>query len=251
MINTSADYLLSRIQSIPKFCIVAGSGLSQIESIIKNKIKINFTEIPGFHSTTVKGHGGYLIFGSINNNPILLSIGRYHYYEGYSMDQVSMPIRVFNKIGIKNIILTNSSGCVNRNFSVGQLLIINKFLDCSYKSNSTSPNVIKVKNEIKIENFFTDNLNIKISYGTYAWVLGPTYETIAETDDLINLGADSVGMSTYPEYQQAIKLNMNILILSYLSNYAGGSDLITHQEVLEETSKNVKEISILIKRIIK
>jgi len=251
MISTSANYIFSRIQTIPKFCIVSGSGLSQIESIVKDKIKINFSEIPGFNSTTVRGHGGYLIFGFINNYPVLVSIGRYHYYEGYSIDQISMPIRVFNKIGIKNIILTNSAGCVNRDHSIGKLLIINKFLDCSYISNSNSPIAIKVKNKIKINQKIIDSVNIKIGYGTYAWVLGPTYETIAETDDLINLGADSVGMSTYPEYQQANKLKMNILVLSYLSNYAGGSEIITHQEVLEETSKHVEEISILIKKIIK
>ncbi|OUW62056.1 MAG: hypothetical protein CBD58_02395 [bacterium TMED198] len=251
MIEISANYLLSRIKSIPKFCVVAGSGLSSIESIIKDKIKINFYDVPGFNSTVIKGHGGYFIFGNLEGCLVLFSIGRYHYYEGYSKEQVSMPIRVFQKIGIKNIILTNSAGCVNRKNSIGQLLIIDKFLDCSYIVNSKSPNKVKVKNQIKVNSQIINSVDIKISYGTYAWVLGPTYETIAETKDLFNLGADSVGMSTFPEYQQANKLNMNILILSYLSNYAGGSELITHQEVLDETSKHVDEINIFIKQIIK
>jgi len=251
MINISSDYILSKIPTIPKYCIVTGSGLSEITSIISKTIKINFNEVPGFFCTTVKGHEGYLIFGYINNCPVLLSVGRYHYYEGYTIDQVSIPIKVFSNLGIKKIILTNSAGCINKNYIVGQLLIIKKFLDCSYIKNNKSPKRIDIKNGIILNKKIIEESKIKINFGTYAWVLGPTYETIAETKDLINLGADAVGMSTYPEYYQAKKLKMKVLILSYLSNYVGGTELITHQDVLNESKKHIKEISLFIKEIIK
>ena len=230
--------------SNPKICIILGSGLSSFQTRIDNKKMVDYSDIPGFLTTTVEGHKGQFIFGSINNIPIMCADGRFHYYEGYSFEQVGLIVNIFNLFKPKLCIITNSSGCLNINWPLGSLMMADKFLDYSFINsvepmfhNFTSKKYFKLAQDIAIKS------DICLNKGNYTFTTGPTYETSAEINEIIELGGDAVGMSTFPEFLKCKELNIETLVISCMTNYGAGlvnNKEITHEEVLTNADKSKK-----------
>ncbi len=259
-INEAAEYLKSKINNNPKIAIVLGSGLSSLADIVENKIEIDYKDIPGFSVSTVVGHAGKIVSGNINGVSVFIMQGRIHFYEGYKIDEVVLPIRVMKAIGIEKLILTNSSGAVNTEYTPGDLVILNDHI------NLTGLNPLIGKNMDEFGPRFPDmssvydkelinkireignNLNLNLKEGVYAWMTGPSYETPSEVKMIRILGGDVVGMSTAPEAIVANHQGMKVAAISCATNMAAGilQQPLNHKEVVE-TAKSVesKMISLL------
>ena len=222
--------------SNPEVCIILGSGLSSFQTNIRDKIIVNYDNIPGFLTTSVEGHNGRFIFGTVENVPIMCADGRFHYSEGYSFDEVGLIIKVFNLFKPKLCIITNSSGCLNLDWSLGSLTLIDKFIDYSFIS-SVDPQYhdFRSKKYFSLIKDVALKLNTSLNNGNYTFTTGPTYETSAEIKEIIDLGGDAVGMSTFPEFLKCQELNIETVVISCMANYGAGlidENEITHKEVL-------------------
>lgn len=255
----AAQFIKSKFDKEIKVAVVLGSGLGAFADEIENAVSIPYEEIPHFARSTVEGHAGRLILGEINNVSIAVQQGRFHYYEGYELAEVTFPIRVFGLLGIKNLLLTNAAGSINSNFKPGSLMLIRDHL------NLMGVNPLRGKNDERFGARFPDmtevysrkfqeiaknaakEINFDLRRGVYCALSGPTYETPAEIHYLRYIGADAVGMSTVPEAIIARHQGMKILAISCVSNYAAGisEEEINHEEVMEigqrvaETFKNL------------
>ena len=251
--NDIINYINSKINSKPELAIVLGSGLASLQNILSDTITINYSQVPNYFDTTVKGHEAKFIFGYFKNKYILMAVGRFHYYEGLSIKEVGLPIKIFNELGCKNIIITNSSGCLNLDWALGDVMIVNGHYDFTFRMNSNIPLLIKGNNYYN-QNLIDLALNInpQLKLGTYGWVLGPMYETKAEIINMRDHGVNAVGMSTVPEVLMANHLKINILVLALMSNYAVGltKDHLTHEIVLENSIKYNKRFELLLINII-
>jgi len=240
MNNQILKKINSVVKSPPKICIVLGSGLGSFSEILKNKKYLLYSDIEGFPTTSVAGHVGQFIYGYLDDVPILCAQGRFHYYEGFTFEEVGIIIKVFNYYDPKKIIITNSVGCLRLDWNIGDFISINKFIDFSF-INSNSIQEYK----------FDDNIT-NLKNGTYAYTIGPTYETCAEIKEIIFCGGDVVGMSTFPEYLMCNKLDINPLIISCLTNYGAGliNKEVKHTDVLDNALKVENKFEVLIKNII-
>jgi purine-nucleoside phosphorylase len=233
-----------------------GSGQFGIKDYIKIKQVIKFSDIPGLAKTTIKGHLGEIVVGTYNDIEIICCLGRLHYYEGLSIDKVAIPVKILNALKIKNIIICNSSGCLNKNWKIGDVMYINSYIDYSFKE-SKEAKLSKIKslndnNKITIINKISRSLNIPIHYGAYTWVTGPSYETPAEIKEMQRIGAAAVGMSTLPEIKEAILYDMNIFGLSLLTNYASGisGEVLHHDDVIKNAMDNMNNFIKIIFKLI-
>jgi len=240
MNNPIIKQINSAIKSPPEICIVLGSGLGGFPEILKNKEYLLYSDIKGFPTTSVSGHVGQFIYGYLHDTPILCAQGRFHYYEGFSFEEVGIIVKTFNFYKPKKIIITNSVGCLRLDWNIGDFININKFIDFSF----INSNSIK---EYKLNENITNLKN-----GTYAYTIGPTYETSAEIKEIISCGGDVVGMSTFPEYLMCEQLNIEPLIISCLTNYGAGliNKEVKHTDVLENALKVEKKFENLIIDII-
>lgn len=248
------NYIESNINLRPELGLILGSGLGVLGDEIENPILINYKDIPNFPLSTVEGHAGQLIIGSLMGKQVLALKGRFHYYEGYKMDQVSLPVRVMAGLGVKQVIVTNAAGGVNKDFLPGDLMIIKDHINFGFNNPLIGPNdrnlgprfpdmsgayngdLISLAKEVGVKN----RLNIK--EGVYAFMTGPSYETPAEIKMLTILGADAVGMSTVPEVIAAIHNGLQVLGISCITNMAAGilDKALSHEEVVK-TAENVQE----------
>ena len=180
-IETSYNFLKNSIKNCPKTAIILGSGLGEFSKIIRDKKIIPYSKIPGFLIPTVKGHNGQLILGTIHNQQIICAQGRFHLYEGIKLKDVVLPIHLFKKLGCENIFITNSSGCLQKNWKIGGFMHISSVIDFTFQD-STKPTKIKFNNSLNFESIkqFSIYNNIPIYEGCYSWTLGPTYETPSE-----------------------------------------------------------------------
>ena len=242
-INKIINYLNIHIESQPSVCVMLGSGLSHFANIINNKVHIPYDKIPDFFQTSVSGHIGEFIYGDINNIPILCAKGRFHYYEGYTFNQVSCIIEIFKNYSPSLSIITNSSGCLKLNWGIGDFMIANQFLDFSFLT-SNIPEKIKVPKT----KYYTRALKIaqenkiKLHEGVYTYTMGPSYETEDEIKEIIKHGGSAVGMSTFPEFLKCKQLHLNSIFISCLTNYGVGmsNNLINHNDVLLNADKYKK-----------
>lgn len=258
------DYLKEKITIKPELGLILGSGLGFLAEQITDPIYIPYNEIPNFPVSTVEGHKGRLVVGTLSGKAVIAMQGRFHYYEGYSMDQVTFPIRVMQLLGVKQLLLTNAAGGVNTNFNPGTIMIIKDHINLM----GTNPLMGKNKEEFGVR--FPDmtyaykpdlrslakdtakELNIEVEEGIYAGVTGPSYETPAEIRYLRVIGADAVGMSTVPETIVANHGNMDVLGISCITNMAAGvlDKKLDHEEVMK-TAENVQhDFSKLVLKII-
>lgn len=264
-IDETSDYISELIGETPEFGIVLGSGLGKLANEIENPVIISYDELSHFPQTTVPGHSGRLIFGEIKDKKVLALCGRFHYYEGHDMSEVVYPIRVFGKLGIKKLILSNASGGVNPNYKVGDIMLIKDHINMMMQNPLIGPNIDKygprfvdmhepydLKMLDKAEEIAKEQ-NMVIHKGTYVAVQGPTFETPAEYGMIRYIGGDAVGMSTVPEVIAAKHMNMRVFALSIITDL-GSPDLslaISHKDVLEAADKAIPRVVLIVRELIK
>lgn len=244
----------------PTTAIVLGTGLGQLASEIDVTLEIPYKEIPDFPVSTVEGHDGRLIFGKLGGKDILAMKGRFHYYEGYSMQEVTFPIRVMYELGIKTLFVSNAAGGANPSFRIGDLMIIEDHINffpehpLRGKNIPTGPRFPDMhepydKGLIALANQIAEEKGIRVVHGTYFGVQGPSYETPAEYRAYHTLGGDAVGMSTVPEVIVARHCGIKVFGISIITNM-GISDtpvVATHEEV-QEAANNAQPLMTTIMR---
>ena len=260
----SADYIKSKINETPQIGLILGSGLGVLADEIENPIKISYDEIPNFPVSTVEGHKGQLVIGQLEGKNVIAMQGRFHYYEGYTMKDVTFPVRVMKELGIETIFVTNAAGGSNKSFKPGDLMIITDHINLAGYNPLIGKNDNRLgvrfpdmssaynKEYIEIAKKCAKELNINIKEGVYALFTGPVYETPAEVRMASVLGADAVGMSTVPEVIVASHSNLKVIGISCITNMAAGilDQPLNHEEVIETTQKVKSEFLSLVKSIV-
>lgn len=244
-IKEATDYLL-QYTSQCEIGIVLGSGLSNFVDSLEIETTIPYQQIPHFPQSTVKGHKGMLVFGKISGKKIVCMQGRFHYYEGYTMQEVTFPIRVMKSLGIHTLIVTNAAGGVNPNFKVGDIMLIkdhinqmpNPLIGKNFEELGTrfpSMSTIYDQDLRTKAKIIAQKENINLQEGVYLATTGPSFETPAEYKFFRIIGADAIGMSTVPEVVVASHSNLNVLGMSVISNVFNPEAVAecTHEEVLE------------------
>lgn len=244
-INLTANYIKAKISNLPNIAIILGTGLGALVNHIEEAEYISYSDIPNFPISTVEGHSGNLIFGYLGGKRIMAMQGRFHYYEGYDMKEVTFPIRVMKALGVKTLFVSNAAGGMNKEFRVGDIMIINDHINLfpenplrgkNYNelgprfpamTEAYSHKLIKLANEIAAEK------GIRVMNGVYVGTSGPTFETPAEYEYFRIIGGDAVGMSTVPEVIVANHASMEVFGVSVITDL-GGKDITevpTHEEV--------------------
>lgn len=251
-------------KSKPKIAVILGSGLGNLIDVIEDKKYINYDDIPNFPKSTVEGHEGKLVFGKINNIDIMAMQGRFHYYEGYTMKEVTYPIYVMKQLGIEKLIVTNACGGINTEFEAGTLMLIKDFINLfgdnpliGVNDKRFGPRFPDMSEPYKLELIdkakkVADSLGIKYKEGVYAGFMGPYYETAAEIVRIGRQGADAVGMSTVPETIVANYLGMDVLGIACVTNMATGiqKHKHSHERVVENANKISADLSKWVANII-
>ncbi|HKV34145.1 MAG TPA: purine-nucleoside phosphorylase [Pyrinomonadaceae bacterium] len=260
----AARIVRSRTKLEPRIAIVLGSGLGGFADEFDDAVGIPYEEITGFARSTAQGHAGRLVIGTIDEVPVVAMQGRVHYYEGYSLEQVTFPIRTFKLLGVKTLILTNASGGINVQLSQGALMVISDHLNLMGDNPLRGPNderfgprfpdmsaVYSAElQEIVIEE--AKPIGVEVRRGIYGALSGPSYETPSEIHLLRNLGADAVGMSTVPEAIVARHMGIEVLGISCITNMAAGisDEPINHEEVMA-TGDRVRDVfALLLQRVV-
>jgi len=254
----------SRISVKPRIALVLGSGLGGFADDFDEAVAIPYEDIPGFVRSTAQGHAGRLVIGKVDSIPVVAMQGRVHYYEGYSLEEVTFPVRVFNLLGIKTLVLTNAAGGINVQLTQGALMMISDHV------NLMGVNPLRGPNDERFGPRFPDMsavyspelqelvieearaINVEVRRGVYGALSGPSYETPAEIHMLRNLGADAVGMSTVPEAIVARHMGIEVLGISCITNMAAGiSDApINHEEVMATGVRVRATFTELLQRVI-
>jgi purine-nucleoside phosphorylase len=246
-IKQTSDYLKNKIGEIPSTAIILGTGLGELANEIDNKTEIPYSEIPNFPISTVEGHSGKLIIGTLGGKRILAMQGRFHFYEGYSMKEVTFPVRVFQALGVKYLFVSNAAGGMNPSFDIGDIMLIEDHI------NMFPEHPLRGKNYDELGTRFPDmseaydkklrmmamqianEKNIKLQHGVYVGVQGPTFETPAEYQFFRVIGGDAVGMSTVPEVIVANHAKMKVLAFSIITDLGVPGKIVevSHEEVQE------------------
>ena len=269
--NQYYEKLMSCVRSIrektefkPQVALILGSGLGDYAEKIKIETTIDYTEIDGFPVSTVTGHKGRFVFGYVNEIPVVIMQGRVHYYEGYSMSDVVMPVRIMKLLGAEKLILTNAAGGINSEFKPGNLMVITDQIATSVPSPLIGENIeelgtrfpdmseIYSKRIRKIIFQCAEELGISLKQGVYVQLSGPNYETPAEIKMCRSWGADAVGMSTACEAIAAKHMGMEVCGISCITNLAAGmsSSKLNHKEVQEIADKVSQQFKQLVTKII-
>ncbi len=264
-IKATATFISGKINTPVDAAIILGSGLGGLVNEIEIEMALPFSEIPNFPVSTVEGHSGRLIVGTLAGKKVIAMQGRFHFYEGYCMQEVTFPVRVFKMMGIQNLFVSNASGGLNPEYKVGDIMIIsdhiNMFPEHPLRGKNMAelgprfPDMSKTYDEqlrsraklIALEN------NIHVKEGVYVGVSGPTYETPAEYKMFRLLGADAVGMSTVPEVIVARHMDMTIFGISIItdSGVPGQIVEISHEEVQEVAMKAEPKMTLILKELIR
>lgn len=260
----AARTIRARTKEQTQAALVLGSGLGGFADEFEEAVRIPYQQIPGFVTSTAQGHAGTLVIGKVDGVPVLAMQGRVHYYEGYSLEEVTFPIRTFKLVGIKTLILTNAAGGIDVQLNQGALMVISDHL------NLMGVNPLRGPNDERFGPRFPDmsevysrelqelvvvearDLGVDVRRGIYAALAGPSYETPAEIHMLRAFGADAVGMSTVPEAIVARHMGMNVLGISCITNMAAGisEQPINHEEVMETGERVRASFTQLLRRVI-
>ncbi|QYY43760.1 purine-nucleoside phosphorylase [Aneurinibacillus thermoaerophilus] len=258
-------YIESITDIKPEIGLILGSGLGVLADEIENPAVIPYKEIPHFPVSTVEGHKGQLVIGTLKGKNVVAMQGRFHYYEGYGLDAVTFPVRVMRAIGVDRMIVTNAAGGVNESYAPGDLMLIKDHINFTGRNPLIGPNDEKLGVRFPdMSTAYCPDLRalahkvanahgIKVQEGVYVGLLGPSYETPAEICMLRILGGDAVGMSTVPEVIVARHAGIRVLGISCISNMAAGilPQPLSHEEVMETTEKVKSAFLTLVKAIIK
>lgn len=260
MYKKSAEFIREMTDVRPSVGLILGSGLGDVVAAIEDAICIDYGDIPGFPKTTVEGHKGQFVIGRCQGKNIIAAQGRFHYYEGYEMEQVVLPVRTMKMLGVQTLVITNSAGGVNPDFSPGDLMVIRdhinlsgvnplrgknmdclgpRFPDMTYAYHPALRRIIMSKAEV---------MGLKVREGVYAMMPGPSYETPAEIVMLQRLGVDAVGMSTVPEVIAAVHAGIKVAGISCITNMAAGilDKPLTHKEVIDTAAHAAKDFARLL-----
>lgn len=264
-IQETASFVLSKIGTAPKTGIILGTGLGNLVTQITDKIEIPYETIPHFPVSTVEGHSGKLIAGKLGGINILAMQGRFHYYEGYNMKEVTFPVRVMKEIGIDTLLVSNASGGMNPDFEIGDLMIITDHINLFPEhplhgkndpalgtrfpdmSEAYSKELIRIAKEVAGEN------NIRTVEGVYVGTSGPTFETPAEYRYFRIIGGDTVGMSTVPEIIVANHAGMRCFGISIITDLGVPGKIVevTHEEVQKIGNEVQPQMTLIMKELIK
>lgn len=263
-ITQTTDFIQKKVNWRPEVGIILGTGLGELANEISIELAIPYVEIPNFPLSTVHGHQGRLIFGELSGKKIVAMQGRFHYYEGYSMLEVTFPIRVMKMLGIHLLIVSNASGGLNENFAVGDLMFIRDHINLM-------PNPLIGRNDDRLGARFPDMSQaydpeilakakeiaalheIKVHEGVYAAVTGPTFETPSEYFYIRTIGADAVGMSTVPEVIVARQSKLKVFAISVISDLGVKGKIIeiSHEEVIDAASAAQPKMTRIIRTLLK
>ncbi len=243
-IQETAQWLKSRISSQPQTAIVLGTGLGRLADEIEVKDRIPYSEIPNMPVSTVEGHSGCLLIGKLGGKDILAMQGRFHFYEGYSMKEVTFPVRVMYELGIKTLFVSNAAGGTNPDFKIGDLMIITDHINFfpehplhgpNFPTGPRFPDMSEAydKELIALANQIAEEKGIEVQHGVYLGTQGPTFETPAEYRMFRILGADSVGMSTVPEVIVAHHCGIKVFGMSIITDIGVEGKIVevSHEEV--------------------
>lgn len=264
-LEATAGFIKSKISATANTAIILGSGLGNLSSVIEAEFSIPYSEIPNFPVSTVEGHKGRLILGTLNGKKVWVMEGRFHFYEGYTAEQVVFPIRVLKLLGVENLLLSNAAGGVNKDYEVGNLMIIKDHISFF------TPNPLLGKNETALGTRFPDmsepyaiafidkakriaaEHQIKVHEGVYVGVTGPTFETRAEYQLIKISGGDVVGMSTVQENIAAVHCGMKVFAMSVVTDLGIREDnnVITHEEVLAAANAAEPLLTLIFSALVK
>lgn len=253
-IQETVGFIKGKIQTSPKIGLILGSGLGSLADRIENPLTIKYEDIPNFPISTVEGHAGQLVIGELAGTVVVAMQGRFHFYEGYPLEDVTFPIRTMIGLGIESMIVTNAAGGANLEYKPGDLMIIRDHINFTGQNPLVGKNLDELgprfldmtwaynKEYIQLAKDSGQKLGLDLKEGVYMWLTGPTYETPAEVRMARALGADAVGMSTVPEVIIANHEGVKVLGISCITNMAAGilDQPLNHDEVVE-TSMKVKE----------
>lgn len=249
-IQQVADFIRPQLANQPQIGIILGSGLGALANAVENSVSIPYQDIPGWAVSTVVGHSGRLVSGTLEGKPVLVMQGRVHYYEGYPIDRVTMPVRAMKQLGIETLIITNAAGAVHPDFVPGDLMLITDHLNLLGMAGVTplrGPNLESLgprfpdmsqaydRELLALARRVASGLNLTLREGVYVCLAGPSFETPADLRFLRAVGVDAVGMSTVPEVAIARHQGQRVLGVSGISNKANldGNTMTTHEEVIE------------------
>ncbi|PJJ68100.1 purine-nucleoside phosphorylase [Chryseobacterium geocarposphaerae] len=264
-IKQTAGFIKNIIQETPDFAIVLGSGLGKLQDEVEAIYILEYKDIPNFPQTTVVGHSGKLIYGILEGKKVLMMSGRFHYYEGHSMETVTFPIRVFNLLGIQNLILSNACGGVNPNYNIADIVMVKDHINMMPEHPLRGKNIDELgprfvdmsepynKKMISVAEQSAKENNIKVHQGIYVALQGPTFETPAEYGMIKAIGGDMVGMSTVPEVIVAKHMNMDVFCVSVITDL-GGPDIaftVSHEKVLNAANKAMPNVIAIVKGLVK
>lgn len=244
-IKQTADYIRSKAGNVPETAIILGTGLGALVDHITEKKYIPYTEIPNFPVSTVEGHSGNLIFGRLGNRQVIAMQGRFHYYEGYDMKEVTFPVRVMKQLGVKTLFVSNAAGGMNKEFRVGDIMIITDHINLFPENPLRGKNYEELgprfpamteaydKRLVAAAEEIAAKKGIWVMKGVYVGTQGPTFETPAEYEYFRIIGGDAVGMSTVPEVIVANHAGMKVFGVSVITDLGGKdvTDVPTHEEV--------------------
>ena len=262
-IKNTADFLKTKTNFNPKIGIILGSGLGSFVDEVDIKFSFSYNEIPNFPISTVEGHSGKLIFGTVKGKEVVVMQGRFHYYEESDIQKVVLPVRVMKYLGVKNLIISNASGGVNPSYEIGDLMLINDHINL-IPNPLVGPNLKELgtrfpdmsepycKEMITFAEEIADENNIKIQKGNYVGVTGPTLETPAEYNYFRIIGGDTVGMSTVPEVIAARHMKIKCFGISVITDLGvpGKIKIVTHEDVQNVANKARPILAKLIKELI-
>lgn len=250
-IQETTAYIQGQVQHKPTVGIILGSGLGDLSAQIKVDVELPYENIPHFPVSTVQGHAGKLLFGKSGEKDVMMMSGRFHYYEGYTMDAVTFPVRVMKALGVQTLMVSNAAGGMNREFKVGDIMLINDHINLFPEHPLRGPNDDRLglrfpdmgepyaKDLLEKAKVIAQNNNINVKEGVYVGLQGPTFETPAEYRWLHIIGGDAVGMSTVPEVIVAIHSGMKVFAASIITDLGGGEQVekVTLEEVLAAAGK--------------
>ena len=263
-IRETSAWLKERIPNEPKTAIILGTGLGHLVDRIEKLKCIPYKEIPNFPVSTVEGHAGQLIFGRLGGQDVMAMDGRFHYYEGYTMQQVTFPVRVMYELGVRTLFVSNAAGGTNPYFSIGDIMVITDHINFLPENPLHGPNVPTGPRFPDMSDVYSPELiaeadrvaeeyGIKLQHGVYLSTQGPTFETPAEYRMFARLGADAVGMSTVPEVIVAHHCGMRCFGASVITDL-GGTPVpvkVSHEEVQRAAQKAQPSLAIIMEELIK
>jgi purine-nucleoside phosphorylase len=263
-IYETCEFIKAKTNFLPEFGVVLGSGLGDFADDIAVEFTIPYSEIPNFSNSTVAGHKGALLFGKVGAKKVIAMQGRFHYYEGHSMKEVTFPIRVMKYLGVSKLIVSNASGGVNSKYKVGSIVLITNHINMlpehplrGINDERLGPRFVNMSEPYshhmiaKVKEIAAAK-NIEVEEGVYVALQGPTYETLSEYKMIKNIGGDCVGMSTVPEVIVARHMDIETFGISVITDMGNEENMenVSHEEVLKAAKNAEPQIRTLIKELI-